>query len=444
MSVRSQTAIVEARNEGESVILCIYPPKPGKLASLAKKNSRSHTKQPSELSGPLLTSTCPPIATESYVFTFTPPSSNALLHKSESDIADDKSEQPVTQKLRTSKKHEAQKWKRQSDQVQNPSTEYEIRMNTLIRLFSEARPIALSFDSRRAISASSGYIGRSDPRLQNRIWRLDELVGPTSLFDFQLISWDRKHSIPIVDHRDGRILCILISNPPNNPSWQDVHCTAFQELTAVTAQLSFLDLAARRRVLKYLTAGYSFGGGQKAPKHFNLSAREEELLQPLLSSQAFARIAGHINAAFATWAPRLHAHYSESLRRYCEHDPNFSPNFPSSVFAAATFNLDEQTLTAEHLDYFNFLFGLCSVTALGDFNPTVGAHMILWDLQVVIEFPPGTSMLIPSCWCWHSNSAMTKGGVRHSFVQYSAGGLFRYDNDGMRTWASMNLSERKS
>ncbi|KAK7434134.1 hypothetical protein VKT23_020360 [Stygiomarasmius scandens] len=381
----------------------------------------------------------PPIIDDGYQFTFT--SAQSLSTTPSHHVDDNHDELPTRQRSRTAKKHEARKQKRQLDRVQNASSQYQIRINTLIRVLSEARPIALTFDSKRAVLASSGYIGRNDHGLQSRIWRLEEVVGPGSLFEFQLIRWDGSYSIPIVDFRDGRILCILIGNPPGDPSWQGVHDTAFEELRAAATQLSTLNPQARRRILKYLTAGYSFGGGQTAPQHFNLSARERELLEPLLSSQAFARIVGHVNAAFATWAPKLYTRYAEDLDHHRQHDPNFTKTFPSTVFAAATFNLDDQTLSAEHLDYFNFLFGLCAVTAFGNFDPTVGAHIILWDLQVVIEFPPSTSMLIPSCWCRHSNTAMSKDSIRHSFVQYSAGGLFRYDDDGMRTRASMSMRE---
>ncbi|THU84125.1 hypothetical protein K435DRAFT_688159, partial [Dendrothele bispora CBS 962.96] len=64
------------------------------------------------------------------------------------------------------------------------------------------------------------------------------------------------------------------------------------------------------------------------------------------------------------------------------------------------------------------------------------------DLKMVIEFPAGTSMLIPSGYCRHGNTAVV-GGCRYSFTQYSAGGLFRYRDDEMRTRSSMSDDEGK-
>ncbi len=45
---------------------------------------------------------------------------------------------------------------------------------------------------------------------------------------------------------------------------------------------------------------------------------------------------------------------------------------------------------------------------------------------MVIEFPPTCTSLIPSGVISHSNIAIRPGETRHSFTQYSAGGLFRW------------------
>ena len=72
------------------------------------------------------------------------------------------------------------------------------------------------------------------------------------------------------------------------------------------------------------------------------------------------------------------------------------------------------------------------VTALGDFDPTVGGHLVLWDLKLGIEFPPGSTILLPSAIFRHSNLPIGKGQVRYSLTQYSAGGLFRWAACGFR------------
>lgn len=67
---------------------------------------------------------------------------------------------------------------------------------------------------------------------------------------------------------------------------------------------------------------------------------------------------------------------------------------------------------------------MCAITALGDYDPKLGGHLVLWDLKLVIEFPPGSTILIPSTSVRHSNVSIRQGETRHSFTQYAAGGLF--------------------
>ncbi|THU91103.1 hypothetical protein K435DRAFT_607008, partial [Dendrothele bispora CBS 962.96] len=168
----------------------------------------------------------------------------------------------------------------------------------------------------------------------------------------------------------------------------------------------------------------------------------QKILDDLLSAKCFQRLSGHVSSAFSSWAPKLHQHYVDTLSEYQNQDPSFQKNFPRTAFAAATFNFDEQTETVEHQDYLNYIVGWCGITSLGRFDYTKGGHLILWDLKLVIEFPPGSSILIPSCYLRHSNTSIAPGETRQSFTEYSAGGLFRYNNDGMRTRESMSVEEK--
>jgi len=55
------------------------------------------------------------------------------------------------------------------------------------------------------------------------------------------------------------------------------------------------------------------------------------------------------------------------------------------------------------MDFGNLPYGWCAITSLGPFDPKRGGHLVLWDLQLVIEFPPGSTILIPSAVLQHSN-----------------------------------------
>ncbi|KXN84301.1 hypothetical protein AN958_12427, partial [Leucoagaricus sp. SymC.cos] len=86
--------------------------------------------------------------------------------------------------------------------------------------------------------------------------------------------------------------------------------------------------------------------------------------------------------------------------------------------------------TVPHQDCNNLAFGWCVVIALGDFDPEEGGHFVLHDLGIVIEFPPGACLLIPSACLWHSNIPIRKNDTRASITFYAAGNLFRFiDNE---------------
>lgn len=58
---------------------------------------------------------------------------------------------------------------------------------------------------------------------------------------------------------------------------------------------------------------------------------------------------------------------------------------------------------------------------------------MLWDLGLLIEFPAGSTILIPSAILKHSNVPIGNSEARASFTQYAAGGLFRFVLNGCRS-----------
>lgn len=89
----------------------------------------------------------------------------------------------------------------------------------------------------------------------------------------------------------------------------------------------------------------------------------------------------------------------------------------------------------------NCLFGMCAIQALGDFDPRLGGHLILWEIKKVVEFPPGSLVLIPSATITHSNTPIQPGETRTSFTQFCAGALFRFVDNGFRTEAALRKED---
>ncbi|KAJ7853952.1 hypothetical protein B0H14DRAFT_2338756, partial [Mycena olivaceomarginata] len=138
-------------------------------------------------------------------------------------------------------------------------------------------------------------------------------------------------------------------------------------------------------------------------------------------------------ASFGLWAPKVYDYYKQhddALRREFSH---LCPNFSKSVFSCAAFNFGPNVWTYRHRDVLNVPFGMCAVQALGDFDSTKGGHLILWELNMVVEFPAGALILLPSATICHSNLAVQPDDTRASFTQYTGGALLRYGDNGFRT-----------
>jgi hypothetical protein len=114
---------------------------------------------------------------------------------------------------------------------------------------------------------------------------------------------------------------------------------------------------------------------------------------------------------FQSFALQLHQFYKEQMGLLHTAAPYLHRLFPDfvSVFAAATFNFGPNTITLLHVDAANLAWGWCCVTALGNFNPDLGSHLILWDLRLIIRFPPGSTIMIPSALLRHSNISIQQG-----------------------------------
>jgi hypothetical protein len=123
-----------------------------------------------------------------------------------------------------------------------------------------------------------------------------------------------------------------------------------------------------------------------------------------------------------------------------ETQPELQQNFSKSVFPSVAFNLGPRTICFLHRDAKNVPYGLCPVTSFGSFDPTKGGHLVLWELKLVIEFPPGTTILLPSATIGHSNTPIQEGETRFSLTQYCPGGLVRWVKYGCRSRKSYSTT----
>ncbi|KAJ7724609.1 hypothetical protein DFH07DRAFT_758924, partial [Mycena maculata] len=253
---------------------------------------------------------------------------------------------------------------------------------------------------------------------------------------------------PLVDE-DNTIFAVLAGHP-RDPKWQedvvDPATKLMEETTqAIYGQPFYGDQKAPHRGPHHAeTVGGSMGGGQEYPMNCFQTVFRALLLAQVLATKPFQRLAGFINGMFKSFGPNLHQYYATTMQKLQEYDDGlrFPFDLATSVFAAATFNFGPRTVTLPHLDFANLAWGWCSIVALGNFNPDKGGHLILWDLRLVIRFPPGSCILIPSAILRHSNVSIQQGENRFSFTQFTAAGLFRFVENGFRTEKTANATER--
>ncbi|KAG6875970.1 hypothetical protein C0993_006480 [Termitomyces sp. T159_Od127] len=238
-----------------------------------------------------------------------------------------------------------------------------------------------------------------------------------------LVEWDGSTPHRLLDSEGLQIG--ILAGRPRADSWN--HVIAEAELAMRTAQQDLGERWHAHGKFGLVNGGISFGGGEKKPGNFKPTpALRFKVLDHLLNIEAFRRIAGFGSSILQCYAPALYTYYMETLESLLDKDVSLRHNFATSVFAACTFNIGPCTVTHPYIDAKNLAWGFCAITALGNFNPDAGGHLVLWDLGLIIRFPPGSTILIQSAVLTHSNVPVIEGDERFSFTQYSAAGIFRW------------------
>ncbi|KAJ3759480.1 hypothetical protein EV360DRAFT_41813 [Lentinula raphanica] len=242
----------------------------------------------------------------------------------------------------------------------------------------------------------------------------------------------------------GRVIALVVY--PADPSIKVAAEDAAKLLQRSRSRASFTlkQKTSRRGNFPQLSTGVAHGGGRLKPANVVHNKSNSKVLQELSDSQAFQRLSGFATGVFKTWAPRLYEYCKDHLDRLLASDQNLVRIFDNSVLPVAAFNFGPQTVCLPHIDYGNLPFNLCWVWSLGWYDSVKGGHLILWDLKVVIEFPPGSLAAIPSGVCRHSNTNIGQKEKRYSFTQYAPGANFRWVDHGFQTEESYIASRTKA
>ncbi|KAL0564166.1 hypothetical protein V5O48_017891 [Marasmius crinis-equi] len=270
--------------------------------------------------------------------------------------------------------------------------------------------------------------------LEMREYRLNELVD------------DGKNNFQVVKHKPGitqyvktgntdRAMIVIAPGPNDSDNW-DKTCKG--AVTATEENRSHCHFSRntpgqQRGPVDAVTWGISIGNGQPRPMMLNNQGKaNRKAAERIRETEVFQNIAGFMTVMFLTWAPKLFLYYICIISTLLYHQTKLTLPFANSIFTAFTVNFSPRTVCLPHCNTKNLAFGWCAITALGKYDHTKGRHLVLWDLKMVIEFPPGTTIFIPSAMLCHFNTAIQEGETRYSFTMYSAGGLSRWVEHGFQ------------
>ncbi|KAJ7808475.1 hypothetical protein B0H14DRAFT_3482318 [Mycena olivaceomarginata] len=253
----------------------------------------------------------------------------------------------------------------------------------------------------------------------------EEVDALSSTKGFMYLWWLGLLTIPIID-RQRRVIAVLGGTPCDVVEWKHITDSA---ACMLRERLPCIRLPPE--CLHHRCAQDSFAAIARGLSHANVPLQEPgelqnnianmQLTDELPASKYFLRIAHFASILFAAWAPLMFAYYTAQMALLVLWKP-LRRNFPGSIC-------------------------WCVITVLSDFDPDRGGHLILWDLCLVIRFPPGSTILIPSVLIRHSNVPIQDHEYRASFVQYTAGGLFQWVRNGFRTteaWVKTASPEQKT
>ncbi|KAF8875366.1 hypothetical protein BD779DRAFT_1790195 [Infundibulicybe gibba] len=241
---------------------------------------------------------------------------------------------------------------------------------------------------------------------------------------FQEISWDGDITRVILD-ADGRLLVVLFPGPCG-PGWKEVTTRMASKINNLRTACTINNkhLHHRRGDFAALDWAVSFGGGQQA-------------------NSDVSRVSQCMSKAFMMYYPAMEKYYRETLHQVCAKYPDAKPP-PGGLFAGKTINMGPKAICKPHVDSANLGAGICPVFATGNFDHRNGGHLVLQELKLAIQFPPGCYIFFPSALITHWNLPIQQDETRYSLTWYTAAGLFRWcHNDGKTDKKALTVAKDK-
>ncbi|KAJ2921681.1 hypothetical protein H1R20_g15413, partial [Candolleomyces eurysporus] len=288
----------------------------------------------------------------------------------------------------------------------------------------------ISYDQASVPHSEPGFIGTQTK--SEKVPPLAELFRQ----GYRLIEYERSPRI-FIDNDDRVVIAHL--SFPNELIEAGLNEAFVEAIDGAQSQLNFCSTNTTngddcsRGDFRTVSTGISHRGGQTEPRNLNHTPSNALILAELGQSKAIQCIATWQNNCYKQWMPRLAEKSEESLDRLLEWKPALQRTFSDTVFASTTYNFGPNVVCDFHYDHLNWAPGICAVTSGGSYDFKKGGHMVLKEAKLVIEFPPCTTILLPSATVMHGNSPIQSGELRISMTQYTAGGVVRWVDYGFRS-----------
>ncbi|KAJ7890041.1 hypothetical protein B0H13DRAFT_1512087, partial [Mycena leptocephala] len=170
---------------------------------------------------------------------------------------------------------------------------------------------------------------------------------------------------------------------------------------------------------KSISAGVGYTEGEQGPTNVQPQrVRDILALDYLKRHEGVSRLSQFGNDLFSAFSPCGFALASSQTETIFEAHPSLARLFPGA-WTSWTFDLGPQTVTRPQSSHHQIRWCWIAITALGNFDPAHGGHLILWDLGRILTFPPGMTMLLPPL-LEYSIAKIRPGETRYSFTQYAA------------------------
>ncbi|KAK7018524.1 hypothetical protein R3P38DRAFT_3200902 [Favolaschia claudopus] len=275
-----------------------------------------------------------------------------------------------------------------------------------------------------------------DPSLlEDRDFALGEVVGTDSRFRFRLIPWAGGRPRPVFSKK--RLVLMLGGRTHTGEYQRDVLDPVLRDCTRErdAFRARHPDATPESTVL---SGGIGDGFNRhelrdRAPVvgHF----ADTLAFIAIFSTFAMCNLIGFANGLLKYFCPTAYDTLAEDKKDMLDRNPQAFFPCEASIFSAATlelggphFNIRDHKGDLRDLEP----AGWNILTALGKYKSFHGGHVIFWQLGLVVQFPPGSSILLPAGLINYSFVKVDPDETRFSLLQWAGGGVRRFLDNGGR------------